>query len=56
MELAIAGNVIDFGVKNNVNVNEELKKILLKEKVKRKAVITTNKDLKISKAKSIPAV
>jgi len=32
VELAIAGNVIDFGVKNNVNVREELKKILAEEK------------------------
>lgn len=32
VELAIAGNIIDFGVKNNVNVREELKKILAQEK------------------------
>jgi uncharacterized protein with ATP-grasp and redox domains len=31
VELAIAGNIIDFGVKNNLNVNEELKKILTRE-------------------------
>lgn len=31
VELAIAGNVIDFGVKNNVNVREELKRILAQE-------------------------
>jgi len=31
LELAIAGNVIDFGVKNNLNVEEELKKILVEE-------------------------
>ena len=32
LELAIAGNIIDFGVKNNLNINEELNKILAKEK------------------------
>lgn len=32
LELAIAGNVIDFGVKNTLNVAEELKKILDTEK------------------------
>jgi hypothetical protein len=31
VELAIAGNVIDFGVKNNVNVREELRRILAQE-------------------------
>jgi len=31
IELAIAGNVIDFGVKNNLNVETELKMILAKE-------------------------
>lgn len=31
LELAIAGNIIDFGVKNNLNVNAELKKILKEE-------------------------
>ncbi len=31
IELAIAGNVIDFGVKNNVDVEAELKKILSEE-------------------------
>ena len=31
VELAIAGNIIDFGVKNNVNVRHELKKILAQE-------------------------
>jgi len=31
LELAIAGNIIDFGVKNNLNVKAELKKILAKE-------------------------
>ncbi len=31
IELAIAGNIIDFGVKNNLNVNAELKKILAEE-------------------------
>ena len=31
LELAIAGNIIDFGVKNNLNVNVELNRILLKE-------------------------
>jgi hypothetical protein len=31
LELAIAGNIIDFGVKNNLNVKEELKKILAEE-------------------------
>ena len=28
LELAIAGNIIDFGAKNNLNINEELGKIL----------------------------
>lgn len=32
VELAIAGNVIDFGVKNTLNLNEELRKILSGEK------------------------
>lgn len=31
VELAIAGNIIDFGVKNNLNVKAELKKILAEE-------------------------
>jgi len=31
IELAIAGNIIDYGVKNTLNVGEELKKILNKE-------------------------
>jgi len=31
VELAIAGNIIDFGVKNNLNIKEELKKILSQE-------------------------
>ena len=31
VELAIAGNIIDYGVKNSVNVKEELDKILDKE-------------------------
>lgn len=31
VELAIAGNIIDFGVKNNLNIREELKKILDQE-------------------------
>lgn len=31
LELAIAGNIIDFGVKNNLNVKEELKRILAEE-------------------------
>lgn len=31
VELAIAGNVIDFGVKNRLNIKEELKKIIAKE-------------------------
>lgn len=31
LELAIAGNIIDFGVKNNLDVKEELKKILRRE-------------------------
>lgn len=40
VELAIAGNIIDFGVKNNLDINEELKRILEKEKkcVRRKAI------------------
>jgi hypothetical protein len=32
VEMAIAGNVIDCGVKNSLNIKEELKKILLTEK------------------------
>lgn len=31
VELAIAGNIIDFGVKNNLDVKAELKKILARE-------------------------
>jgi uncharacterized protein with ATP-grasp and redox domains len=31
VELAIAGNIIDFGVKNNLNIKEELKKVLAEE-------------------------
>ncbi|RKY37298.1 MAG: hypothetical protein DRP78_01420 [Candidatus Omnitrophota bacterium] len=31
LELAIAGNIIDYGVKNSLNVEEEIKKILEKE-------------------------
>ena len=31
LELAIAGNIIDFGVKNNLNIKEDLKKILAEE-------------------------
>jgi len=31
LELSIAGNIIDFGVKNNLNIKEELKKILVQE-------------------------
>jgi len=31
VELAIAGNIIDFGVKNNLDVKKELEKILLEE-------------------------
>jgi damage-control phosphatase, subfamily I len=31
LELAIAGNIIDFGVKNNLNVKDELKNILKEE-------------------------
>jgi len=31
VELAIAGNIIDYGVKNSINVREELDKILKKE-------------------------
>jgi len=31
IELAVAGNIIDFGVKNNLNIKEELKKILAEE-------------------------
>ena len=32
VEMAIAGNIIDYGVKNFLNIKEELKKILLTEK------------------------
>jgi hypothetical protein len=40
VELAIAGNIIDFGVKNNLNVKEELKKILAREdkNIRRKTI------------------
>ncbi|MDD5115968.1 MAG: ARMT1-like domain-containing protein [Candidatus Omnitrophica bacterium] len=40
VELAIAGNIIDFGVKNNLNVKEELKNILEREdeNVRRKSI------------------
>ncbi|MDD5069886.1 MAG: ARMT1-like domain-containing protein [Candidatus Omnitrophica bacterium] len=31
VELAIAGNIIDFGAKNNLNIEEELKRILTEE-------------------------
>jgi len=31
VELAIAGNIIDFGVKNNLNIKAELRKILAQE-------------------------
>lgn len=31
VELAIAGNIIDFGVKNNLNIKAELKRILAEE-------------------------
>ena len=31
VELAIAGNIVDFGVKNNLNIRAELKKILAEE-------------------------
>lgn len=31
LELAIAGNIIDFGVKNSLNINHELKRILQQE-------------------------
>jgi uncharacterized protein with ATP-grasp and redox domains len=33
LELAIAGNIRDFGVKNNLNVKDELRKILKEEKM-----------------------
>ena len=32
VEMAISGNIIDYGVKNSLNIKEELKKILLIEK------------------------
>jgi len=40
LEVAIAGNIIDFGVKNNLNINEELKKILVREEkyIRRKTI------------------
>ena len=31
LELAIAGNIMDFGVKNNLNIKAELKRIFVKE-------------------------
>lgn len=42
VEMAIAGNVIDFGVKNSVNVEKELEKILAEES---KAIKKENEDL-----------
>jgi hypothetical protein len=42
VELAIAGNIIDYGVKNSLNVDKELKKILRKED---KAIQRENKTL-----------
>jgi uncharacterized protein with ATP-grasp and redox domains len=36
VELAIAGNIIDYGVKNSLNLEKELKKILNKEKTFKK--------------------
>ncbi|MFA7677469.1 MAG: ARMT1-like domain-containing protein [Candidatus Omnitrophota bacterium] len=58
VELAIAGNIIDYGVKNSLNVNEELKKILSKEKrvikKERKAIFNYAKFKQaIAKAKNI---
>ncbi|MDD5503806.1 MAG: ARMT1-like domain-containing protein [Candidatus Omnitrophica bacterium] len=46
-ELAIAGNIIDFGAKNNLNVREELKKILAEEnKVIRKQSVFHYKEFR----------
>jgi hypothetical protein len=42
VELAIAGNVIDYGVKNSLNVNKELERILVEE---RKVIKTRNNAL-----------
>lgn len=56
LEIAIAGNIIDFGVKNNLNISRELKKILAREEkyIRRKTVfhyLRFKRDL--AKAKSI---
>ena len=56
LEIAIAGNVIDFGVKNNLDINEELKKILAKEKkyIYKKSIFHYKKfKLRLKKAKNI---
>ncbi|MDP8262513.1 MAG: ARMT1-like domain-containing protein [Candidatus Ancaeobacter aquaticus] len=37
LELAVSGNVIDYGIKNKLDVDAELKKILKKEKTKIKS-------------------
>ena len=58
IELAIAGNIIDYGVKNSLNVDKELKKILAQES---KIIKNENKSLfryeafkrALSKARSI---
>ncbi|MCD6460800.1 DUF89 family protein [bacterium] len=42
VELAIAGNIIDYGAKNFLDVNAELKKIL---KIEHKSITSTNKDI-----------
>jgi len=56
VELAIAGNIIDFGIKNNLNVQAELKKILAEENksVQKKSAFHYSKFKQVLKnAKSI---
>jgi len=58
IELAIAGNIIDYGVKNSLNVDAELKKILDEEnrtvKKKNKAIFNYSKfKYALGKAKAI---
>ncbi|MFA5438130.1 MAG: ARMT1-like domain-containing protein [Candidatus Omnitrophota bacterium] len=54
VELAIAGNVIDFGVKNNLNIKEELRKILvLEDKVICKEPVFHYKEFKRALKKAV---
>jgi len=49
VELAIAGNIIDYGVKNTLDVDKELKKILLDENNKLKNNNNSNFNFKMFK-------